>query len=643
MPEVAQATITVTPILDGAQQSITEQLSGAAGEAGELAGKESGSKFSGSLAKGLAAGTAAVTGAVVGVGAALVGAAGKTAAYGDEIDKTSQKLGVSSTFYQEWDAVLQHSGSSMSSMSASFKKLANAAQDASDDQVAAFEALGLSMDQVASMSTEDLFSSVISGLQNMEEGTERTALATDLLGKGATELGALFNTSSEDTQAMIDRVHELGGVMSEDAVKASAQYQDSLQDMKTAFKGVGTSLMSGLIPSLSGFMDKIGDFVSTADLSPITDTLSMAVDALGDFLQNLDIKAVGEAFQTVMSGIGDAVSLAWDVISQIFSSLQDGFSTITTSLGDTGSSWGSVWSGISSAVQTAADLVSAVISTLADVIAWLVTEAQTDGTLINDVWNTIQTTIGAAVSVITDVLSMVTAILHGDWSSAWESAQNIVTTVLSAISSICATAWNVIRSAATTAWNAIKTAVTTPISNAKTAITTTLDNIKSSISDAWNNIKSASSAAWDSIKSAITGPIESAKNTISGILSTIRGFFPLSIGRIFSNLTLPHISVSGGVAPYGIGGKGSLPSFSVQWYAKAMQNPYLFTDATLFGAGERGDELLYGRQALMDDIREATGGKSVSIINNITVSGAESPEDFADRLARRLNMQMRMA
>ena len=36
-------------------------------------------------------------------------------------------------------------------------------------------------------------------------------------------------------------------------------------------------------------------------------------------------------------------------------------------------------------------------------------------------------------------------------------------------------------------------------------------------------------------------------------------------------------------------------------------------------------------------------GKTVTITNNFTVSGAESPEDFADRLARRLNMQIRMA
>ena len=69
-----------------------------------------------------------IAGAVAGASAAIIGATGATAEYGDQIDKASQKLGVSSTFYQEWEAVLQHSGTSMDSMSASFGIFANTAR-----------------------------------------------------------------------------------------------------------------------------------------------------------------------------------------------------------------------------------------------------------------------------------------------------------------------------------------------------------------------------------------------------------------------------------------------------------------------------------------------------------------------------------
>ena len=74
-----------------------------------------------------------------------------------------------------------------------------------------------------------------------------------------------------------------------------------------------------------------------------------------------------------------------------------------------------------------------------------------------------------------------------------------------------------------------------------------------------------------------------------------------------------------------------------------MQTPYIFQEATLFGAGEKGDEILYGRRALLNDIREATSGQNVQITNYITVDGAENPEDFANRFVREMKLTMRTA
>ena len=42
-----------------------------------------------------------------------------------------------------------------------------------------------------------------------------------------------------------------------------------------------------------------------------------------------------------------------------------------------------------------------------------------------------------------------------------------------------------------------------------------------------------------------------------------------------------------------------------------MNQPYMFTKATGFIAGESGDEIMYGHQSLMNDIANATGGGEV--------------------------------
>ena len=49
MPEVAQATITVTPVMAGAQEKITTDLTGAATPAGQKAGSAAGSSMLKSL------------------------------------------------------------------------------------------------------------------------------------------------------------------------------------------------------------------------------------------------------------------------------------------------------------------------------------------------------------------------------------------------------------------------------------------------------------------------------------------------------------------------------------------------------------------------------------------------------------------
>lgn len=207
-------------------------------------------------------------------------------------------------------------------------------------------------------------------------------------------------------------------------------------------------------------------------------------------------------------------------------------------------------------------------------------------------------------------------------SKTWSDIKTIVSGVFTGIKTVAQTVWPLISTI-------VKTAIK--------AIVSTIHTIAS--------IVSTVSSTFNRVKEAISKPINSAKEIVSGAVRTIKGMFPLSIGKIFSNLKLPHISVSGGSAPFGIGGKGSLPSFSVSWYKKAEENPYLFSDATLFGAGEgTKDEMLYGKDALMRDIEKATGkGGTINNTFYVTVDGAEDPEDWARKFIKQVKIDMRTA
>ena len=254
MSEIAKAYVQIIPTTKDMGSNLSSALDGELGSAGEKGGKTWSAAFGGA-AKGAVTAVTAVTGATVAMGTAVVKSASATAAYGDNIDKMSQKMGMTAEAYQEWDAVMQHSGTSMETMKASMKTLANAAESGN----AAFATLGITEEELATLNQQELFERTIAGLQNMEDGTQRTYVAGQLLGRGATELGALLNTSAEDTQAMRDRVHELGGVMSDEAVKAAAAYQDSLQDMQTAFQGLSRGLTQEFLPGITTTMDGLAE------------------------------------------------------------------------------------------------------------------------------------------------------------------------------------------------------------------------------------------------------------------------------------------------------------------------------------------------------------------------------------------------
>ncbi len=266
-------------------KGVSEEMSAILGDAGKDAGGSIASGLSGALTgvagfagaalAGVTAAVGTLTGAIVESGEALLDATVAAAEYGDNVDKMSQKMGISAEAYQEWEAVMQHSGTSMETLKASMKTMASQAQKNNE----AFQALGITEEEVATLSQEDLFGKVIEGLQGMEEGTERTYIAGQLLGRGATELGALLNTSAEDTQAMKDRLHELGGVMSDEDVKAAAAFQDSLQDMTTGFEALQRNLVSGFMPSLTSVMDGVSD-IFAGDTDKGLENISAGVEGL---------------------------------------------------------------------------------------------------------------------------------------------------------------------------------------------------------------------------------------------------------------------------------------------------------------------------------------------------------------------------
>ena len=162
--------------------------------------------------------------------------------------------------------------------------------------------------------------------------------------------------------------------------------------------------------------------------------------------------------------------------------------------------------------------------------------------------------------------------------------------------------------------------------NVKNKVTETINSVKNFFSNGFEAIKSKVTNILENIKSKFTSIFDNVKNVVKTSIDYVKNLFNFQWS--LPKLKLPHLKVSGSLDLFATPPK--IPSVTVEWYRKAMNEPYFLDDPTIFGAangkllggGEAGSELIIGTNKLMEMMQQAVGGKSV-VIN---VYGAEGQD-----------------
>ena len=185
-------------------------------EKAEKSGSKVGSAFA-SIASGAAKVGTAVVGAASALGAGALAMANSTATQADTIDKLSERTSINREELQRWMHACDQSGVSSDVLSNAVKKMSTTLDDAAGGSETALDSLtrlGISLEDLEGLSTEEKFDKITAALADMEDGTERNALGADLLGKGYTEMLPLLNAGSDGIAALKQEADDLGIVMS---------------------------------------------------------------------------------------------------------------------------------------------------------------------------------------------------------------------------------------------------------------------------------------------------------------------------------------------------------------------------------------------------------------------------------------------
>lgn len=428
------------------------------------------------LGKGIATaakwGAGIVTAATVAT-SAMVGLATDAAGTADEIDKMSQKIGFSTEAYQEWDYIAQKCGTSMETLQGGITDLAEKMHDAatgSGEAAEIFSRLGISVVDAEDnlRSQQEVFEETIIALQQMENATERQALATKLMSTTGEELLPLLNGQVESIDTLKQSAHDLGLVMSEDAVSAGVTLGDTIDDIKQSFTMIGTSLGSEVIPVIRQFADiiisnmpmiqqTIGtlapvlvSLVSTL-LPPLTELIQMLLPVLIDLFNQL-MPPLMQVVEMIMPVIAELLSMLIPPLMEIVQTLLPPLMQIIEALMPL---LNVLMELLMPILQLVLDLIAplvrltmAVLTPLIEILAQLLTDALApliplievisqlfEGQLMVTLEH-VTAMVESVVQVFRGLIDFIVGVFTGDWEQAWNGVIDIFSGLFSGLVNI---------------------------------------------------------------------------------------------------------------------------------------------------------------------------------------------------------------
>lgn len=476
--------------------------------------KDIGNKLTsaGQAMRGLSTAAAAVTAAI---GALTV----KSGKWADDLNTMSKQYHIGTNELQMYSAAANLVDTDVETIAKTHTRLTKAMSGSEDEtgaQAEAFQKLGISVtDAEGNLRDADtVWQETIKALGEVENETERDALAMTLMGKSASELNPLIEDGGEAYKNLADTLkkYDLDFIDQEMLDNANA-FNDSLDTIKAigmvAFQQLGTQLAAYLAPAMEKVVDLVGRLASWfSQLSPRT--------------------------QAIVAAIGAAVAV---------------LAPLLIGLGK---------------VSFAISSIMSLMATLGPAIGGIVTA------------------IGGIVTALGPVVLAIGAVI--------------------AIGILLYKNWDKIKAKAIAFKNAV---------------------IK-----VFNDFKAKVTSTFNSIRDAIVKPIQTAIDKVKAIIQKIKSFFPISIGKILSNIKLPHFSLSWGSKDFGKLGSIKYPTgLNVNWYAQGG----IFDSPSVIGVGEAGSEAVVPLDKFWDKLDNLHG--ETNIVININGSNKD-PKEIAEEVKR---------
>ena len=551
----------------------------------------------------MAAAAAAAAAAIAEAGKALVGFTVDAAGYADDVLTMSTVTGMSTEKLQELQYAADLVDVSVDTITGSMKKNLSSmtkAQGGSKDMTAAYQKLGVAVtDSDGKLrNSETVYWELINALGQVDDETERDALAMQVLGKSATDLNPLIEAGADKMGELADEAHAAGYVMSEDTLEAFGNFDDQLQRLDKGTTAAKNALGTILLPMLSDLagegVDLLGEFTNgildaNGDISKMDDVISKVLPKLLDKVMqyvpqvlNVIVSILGAVGKSILDNldliISSIVTLMSEVLAGILDALPDIISatvTLVTTMAET------VIDNLPTIIEAAIEVIVAIVEGLAEAMPKLI-PAMVDAVMLitETMLNHLDLIINAAMQLIIALAEGLIAALPRLIARAPEIIASLVTAVIKAAPQLLLAAGELILTLATGIVNALGTLIQKGrdiVDSVKQGFHEKVEAAKTWGSDLISNFISGITEKWQALKNSVASIAQTVRDFIGfsepkdGPLSNFHTYAPDMIdlfikglrdgeGRLQKQLeqTLDPAGMTAGVADVTVGGVGGM-------------------------------------------------------------------------------------
>lgn len=357
------------------------------------------------------------------------------------------------------------------------------------------------------------------------------------------------------------------------------------------------SVINAIISALPSVVQAICAALPTLLPQLITGLVSVIVTLCSNFAQIIQpiidylpqiivavVTALVQNLPTLLMGVGQLIMGIVRAIPQLLSALWQAITTLASNFAKT--LFGKIGQWIRQLFPKSADNIFKVLATIKDGFT---------------VW----------INTIKAIFSVVVSIISRPFKIAWEGIKLVWNNVVAYFKMI----WENIK----TIFSVVDSVLSGDFKGAWEGIKKIFSNVGGFFLQVVRNVGKAFANVWK----IITDPFRKARDGVKKIVDSIKGFFT-NLKLRFPKIPLPHFSITPSGWKVGDLLKGVKPKLGIEWYAKAMNNPMVMTQPTVFGynphtgklmgGGERGSEVVAGTNSLMGMISAAVAEQNSATV-----------------------------